>query len=343
MLLGPLVRSLLLATLPLSLALAQAQPPVQFRPLTKRWMPTQSDDAIYAYDLTLADVDGDGDPDYIAGSGTCVTLRLNDGTGLFGRSSCVEIGHAVSDVDAADLDGDGDVDLAVACDTDQLVIVLPNLGGGTFGEGADVASPSGADELVIGDVDGDCVPDVVASTFSGGSINVFIGLGERELDEAMELPVGGSVFNPLIDDVDGDGDLDILAKRVAGGGDVPAVWLRNEGDSVFARPFVLAGTESAGDMAATDLTGDGLVDLATSDYGQPRFHVSLNVCEPPAIVGDVDGDRIVDGADLGALLAAWGRCAACDVVACPADLDGSCVVDGTDLGVVVASWTACGG
>ena len=51
--------------------------------------------------------------------------------------------------------------------------------------------------------------------------------------------------------------------------------------------------------------------------------------DPP---GDLDGDGVVGGADLGLLLAAWGS-------ADPeADLDGSGTVDGSDLGLMLASW-----
>ena len=50
---------------------------------------------------------------------------------------------------------------------------------------------------------------------------------------------------------------------------------------------------------------------------------------------DLDGNGIVDGGDLGLLLAAWGTA---DEVA---DLDGSGLVDGADLGLILASWGPC--
>ncbi len=49
---------------------------------------------------------------------------------------------------------------------------------------------------------------------------------------------------------------------------------------------------------------------------------------------DLNGDDVVDGADLGILLGQWGPCPGC-----PADLDGDGVVDGSDLGILLASWT----
>jgi hypothetical protein len=45
----------------------------------------------------------------------------------------------------------------------------------------------------------------------------------------------------------------------------------------------------------------------------------------------------VTGADIGALLGAWGACPA----GCAADLDGSGAVNGADLGVLLGAWGAC--
>ena len=53
---------------------------------------------------------------------------------------------------------------------------------------------------------------------------------------------------------------------------------------------------------------------------------------------DLDGDRAVNGADLGAVLAAWGSCGPTD---CEADLNESGVVDGADLGLLLGSWGEC--
>ena len=48
---------------------------------------------------------------------------------------------------------------------------------------------------------------------------------------------------------------------------------------------------------------------------------------------DLNGDGVVSGADLGALLSQWGAQGG------PADLNGDGVVDGADLGEMLARWT----
>ena len=52
--------------------------------------------------------------------------------------------------------------------------------------------------------------------------------------------------------------------------------------------------------------------------------------------GDLDGDGLVGGADLGQLLLDWGSCAGC-----AADLTRDGVVDGADFGSLLVGWGAC--
>lgn len=56
------------------------------------------------------------------------------------------------------------------------------------------------------------------------------------------------------------------------------------------------------------------------------------------ITGDLNGDGVVDGADLGILLNNWGRCVPINVE-CLGDLDCNGVVDGADLGILLNQWT----
>jgi len=68
------------------------------------------------------------------------------------------------------------------------------------------------------------------------------------------------------------------------------------------------------------IRGYGIVQAdAASRHGLPLADLTL--------------DGVVDGADLGALLAQWGLCPEC-----PADLDGDGLVGGGDLGALLAQW-----
>ena len=55
-------------------------------------------------------------------------------------------------------------------------------------------------------------------------------------------------------------------------------------------------------------------------------------------LGDLNCDGVVDGADLGAMLAQWGPCEVGDGVICSGDLNGNGLVDGADLGLLLSNW-----
>jgi len=55
---------------------------------------------------------------------------------------------------------------------------------------------------------------------------------------------------------------------------------------------------------------------------------------PPACRGDLNGDGVVDGIDLGALIGRWG-------LGGVADLDRSGSIDGADIGIMLGNWGPC--
>ena len=54
-------------------------------------------------------------------------------------------------------------------------------------------------------------------------------------------------------------------------------------------------------------------------------------------IGDLNGDCLVDGADLGLLISAWGSCGK-KGPGCLGDLNDDGLVDGADLGLMVSDW-----
>jgi YVTN family beta-propeller protein len=80
-----------------------------------------------------------------------------------------------------------------------------------------------------------------------------------------------------------------------------------------------------------DRDGDSFFDSDERDAGSdPADPTSV----PGSCTGDLDGSHVVDGADLGALLANWNGSGF-------GDIDQSGVVDGVDLGMLLAAWGNC--
>lgn len=82
---------------------------------------------------------------------------------------------------------------------------------------------------------------------------------------------------------------------------------------------------------AEDLGTPGY-DLFTG-HGRLSAGAAVAAVPPPA---DLDGDCLVDGADLAAMLSAWGPCGGS--ASCEADLDGNGSVDGGDLAILLGAW-----
>ena len=83
-------------------------------------------------------------------------------------------------------------------------------------------------------------------------------------------------------------------------------------------------------------------DHQASHFGntRPKFDVGEAVVSVTMLVqqgntGDLNGDGIVNGADLALVLVGWGVCEGCS-----ADIDGNGLVDGGDLAMVLVSWTS---
>ena len=83
---------------------------------------------------------------------------------------------------------------------------------------------------------------------------------------------------------------------------------------------------------AVDMSADGHTIVGFGGgVGQPWGWI---VKIPVPCPADLNGDGIVDGADLGIMLGNWGTSGA-------GDFDGNGTVDGADLGVLLAAWGGC--
>jgi hypothetical protein len=118
------------------------------------------------------------------------------------------------------------------------------------------------------------------------------------------------------------------------GADGSALWSSDTQVSASAavgRP-VLAPMAGALPWAAVvwETGGTGVADLVAQRLNADG---SLGVVTVPPPAGDLNGDSVVNGLDLGLLLAGWGTSDPA------ADLNDDGSVDGVDLGIMLGNWT----
>ncbi|MEZ6016095.1 MAG: VCBS repeat-containing protein [Planctomycetota bacterium] len=222
-----------------------------------------------SWDLTLVDVDSDGDPDAVVAEAlncfgsvqNSLYVAENVGGGAF--AAPVLLADGAWGVAGGDLDGDGDVDLVTA--TTFGVDVRMGVSGGGFAPPTTITLPEGQRRVRLADLDGDGALDVVTQqqrSTESAAVWILMGDGAGGFASPQRHRAAYSRdFNGTnsmdIADVDGDGDLDVV---VANGASSDISLLRNDGLGGFTPHERFGAAGSVLDVDLGDVTGDGVPD-----------------------------------------------------------------------------------
>ncbi len=267
--------------------------------------------------VSIGDVNGDGNPDIVLAKGRHWPLvdrvLLGDGRGGFPAahdlgtaSDRTYSGHLV------DLDGDRDLDVVISNDRDPKLVYL-NDGTGQFRPGSHYGQPDWPTRnATVVDLNADSLPDIVVANRTGdrpGASYICFNRGRGQFDGACEKFATESATTITAADVTGDGLVDLIVPHRDGGQSHIYV---NGGKGTFAGatrvPFGPANA-TIRMSAAADLNGDGRQDLVTIDektgvavyYGEAGNRLSAAVpiglgdTSPYALAtADLDGNGTTD-------------------------------------------------
>ncbi len=243
--------------------------------------------ALDVHAVALVDLDHDGDLDIVAGGDTRdgkpapLEAWRNNGDGTYTELAATifptQAPASVRQVIATDVDLRRDIDLLVRTSS-GTVHLWRNMRDGTFVEAtaaAGLEALPAASALAVGDVDKDGYPDVVVSAAGGGSAVATNSSAGRFAVRTVDALAPDATAMLLLD-ADADGLLDVVTAGPAG-----IAIARNAGDGWQALP---TGTAAAGvgddadaaqaglsALVALDAQGDGRLDLATLNAGQPQL------------------------------------------------------------------------
>ena len=211
-----------------------------------------------------------------------VSVFLNEGNEQFGPAITTQVGGEPDGLAVADFNDDGNLDLVVANRIDNTVGVLFGNGDGTFKPMVTYAVGSDVGDVEVGDFNDDGHPDIVSEGFGGtGSLDVLVNQGNGTFGTAESLSPGGNPNGVSVADL-GNGQQDLLVGTNTG-----IFELLGKGNGTFSSPVSLAGNVSAGAITVGDYNGDGIPDLAYTDYSNKSIDVLLGnsngTFQPPAM------------------------------------------------------------
>lgn len=178
-----------------------------------------------------------------------ISVRLGTGGGGFGGLSTYGVGSEPKSVTLYDMNQDGALDALVSNGNSNSVSVLFGQGDGSFANRADYA---GSGSVAAGDLNSDGHPDLVVG---GNEISVRLGAGGGVLGTATNYSGGGDL---RLGDLDSDGHLDVVVSHRS---DSTVRVRLGTGDGTFGGEAVYSAP--AGRIALGDVSGDGVLDVAT--------------------------------------------------------------------------------
>ena len=219
--------------------------------------------------LAVADVNGDGFPDLIAGSVANNSIRVKLGNHLGGFTTGVDYpasgiagGSQVQRLAVADFSGTGKPDIAVVNSEAGFVQLLYNDGTGQFHLKNSYDTGSTPSDVETADLNGDGHLDLVESNSADGTLGVRLGNGDGTFQAMQTYKVGANPQRVLLLDVNGDGKLDAVTVNA---GDNSVSVLLGNGDGTFQAARDYPAGPNLVDIAAGDMNHDGKVDLLVAN------------------------------------------------------------------------------
>jgi len=222
---------------------------------------------VYAQDLAVGDLDGNGRTDIVVGNGgsTLVTI-YQDQNGNFTPQSVTTQGLYPWRVAVADFTGDGLPDVFAGFLQSEQLWMYPSDNSPFLYDIGFVPN-----ELIAKDVGGSALPDLLVAR-DDGTVMVEISLGGGTFNGLTPVVTSGAPVDIALADGNGDGIDDLFT---AEGSNIIAMYPGWGGGSFGPALAPATAPFAVGEIDAGDLDGDGLADVAAGAALSPSTPIIL--------------------------------------------------------------------
>ncbi|MDP6547176.1 MAG: VCBS repeat-containing protein, partial [Phycisphaerae bacterium] len=254
-------------------------------------------DVTGAFDVYVADMDGDGDLDIVSASMSDDTIAWYENNGAadptWTAADIATNADGASDVHVADMDGDGDLDIVSASFNDDTIAWYENDGNAnpSFTAANIATSADGATGVYVADLDGDGDLDIISSSFTDNTIAWYEndGAADPTWTAADIATSAGGASDVHVADIDGDGDLDIVS---ASSSDDTIAWYENDGaaDPSFTATDIITTADGASDVHVADMDGDGDLDIVSASENNDTiaWYENNGAADPAFTAANID-------------------------------------------------------
>jgi hypothetical protein len=237
------------------------------------------------FGITTSDFNLDGYPDiavnnYAGGSGTTVSVFLNNGNGTFATKVDYTTGTGPTHITSGDFNRDGKPDIAVsnsgASGAGTTFSVLMNNGNGTFATKVDYTTGANPVDITKGDLNNDGALDIAVTDANSGTISVFINTGTGTFAAKADYTAGSSPYGIALSDLNSDGFLDLSVVNSGSTGAAGYSTLLNNGNGTFAAKVDFNTGNLPLYLATADFTADGRPDVFIANFSSNTYTVFVN-------------------------------------------------------------------